>query len=128
MSTNTRATKQKIAVANALEGLNNFKSAQEIHELLSKSNHKVGLATVYRTLQSMAQSGLVDVISGVDGESLYRACSKEHHHHLLCSVCGQTKEFSSPEIEKLAEVVAKKYGFTETDHVIEISGICKDCK
>lgn len=128
MATSTRATKQKLAVAEALIGLNKFKSAQEIHELLNKNSSKVGLATVYRTLQSMAQLGQVDVIVGADGESRYRACSQEHHHHLLCRRCGQTKEFAAPEIEKLAELVAKKYNFSDTDHVIEISGICRDCK
>ena len=54
--------------------------------------------------------------------------SQDHHHHLLCRRCGQTREFVAPEIEKLAEVIAKKYNFTDTDHIIEISGICKDCK
>lgn len=128
MATNTRATKQKLAIAKVLEGQNKFKSAQEIHELLAKAKSKVGLATVYRSLQSMVQAGIVDVIVSPDGESRYRACSQDHHHHLLCRRCGQTREFVAPEIEKLAEVIAKKYNFTDTDHIIEISGICKDCK
>jgi len=128
MATNTRATKQKLAITEVLEGQNKFKSAQEIHELLTKAKSKVGLATVYRSLQSMVQAGIVDVIVSSDGESRYRACSQDHHHHLLCRRCGQTREFVAPEIEKLAEVIAKKYNFTDTDHIIEISGICKDCK
>lgn len=128
MNSSTRSTKQKLAVEQALAKLTKFKSAQEIHAFLSKSKSQVGLATVYRTLQSMAKAGAVDTIIGPDGENLYRACSQDHHHHLLCQRCGLTREFSAPEIEKLAEVIAKKYGFTNTDHVIEISGICKDCK
>lgn len=127
MGLSTRSTKQKIAVESTLQKLEKFKSAQEIHEILNKSNEKVGLATVYRTLQSLAESGFVDVVITVDGENLYRACSPNHHHHLLCRKCGQTNEFSAPEIEKIAEKIAKKYDFTKTDHVIEISGICKDC-
>lgn len=127
MGLSTRSTKQKIAVESVLQKMEKFKSAQEIHELLSKSNEKVGLATVYRTLQSLSESGFVDVVLGVDGENLYRACSPEHHHHLLCRKCGQTNEFSAPEIEKIAEKISKKYNFSQTDHVIEISGICKEC-
>jgi Fur family transcriptional regulator, ferric uptake regulator len=127
MGLSTRSTKQKIAVESVLQKLGKFKSAQEIHELLSKSNEKVGLATVYRTLQSLSESGFVDVVLGADGENLYRACSPEHHHHLLCRKCGQTNEFSAPEIEKIAERISKKYNFSQTDHVIEISGICKEC-
>ena len=127
MGLSTRSTKQKIAVESVLQKLKKFKSAQEIYEVLNKSEGRVGLATVYRTLQSLADSGFVDVVVSAEGESLYRACSQTHHHHLLCRKCGQTNEFSAPEIEKIAEQIAKKYNFSKTDHVIEISGICKEC-
>jgi Fur family ferric uptake transcriptional regulator len=124
----TRSTKQKQLIQEVLERLNKFKSAQEIHSLIGDSGEKVGLATVYRSLQSLADAGAVDVVTSPDGEALYRACSSEHHHHLLCKKCGKTTEFSSPEIEKFAEQIAKRYKYTNANHIIEISGICEDCE
>jgi len=124
----TRSTKQKQLIEAVLEQLNKFKSAQEIHSIISDSGEKVGLATVYRSLQSLADAGAVDVVTSPDGEALYRACSSEHHHHLLCIKCGKTTEFSSPEIEKLAEQIAKHFKYTKANHIIEISGICEDCE
>jgi Fur family transcriptional regulator, ferric uptake regulator len=123
----TRSTKQKTIVQAILAKLEKFQSAQDIHSLITKSGEKVGLATVYRTLQNMAEAGSVDVVAGPEGEALYKACSTEHHHHLLCIKCGKTTEFNSPEIEKLAEQIAKKYKYSKTNHTIEISGHCKDC-
>ena len=78
-----RSTRQQSAILGVLYGIDEFKSAQEIHALLTKKKLKVGLATVYRTLQKMAEKEDIDAIKSIDGETLYRHCGQNdgHHHH-----------------------------------------------
>lgn len=129
MSTNRRETRQRTAVSAALDQVDEFVSAQQLHTMLRGAGDGVGLATVYRTLQQLAEDGEVDVLkSSTDNESMYRRCSRGHHHHLLCRSCRLTVEVESPSIEKWAQKVAAANGFAEVDHVVEITGICAECQ
>lgn len=103
-----------------------FKSSQEIHDDLRQRGESVGLATVYRTLQALADSGDVDVIVR-DGETAYRQCSPSHHHHLVCRVCQSTVELEAPDVERWAARVAAEHGFTEVSHTVEVYGVCPTC-
>lgn len=128
--TNTRPTRQtwqRAAVRELLEGGEEFRTAQQIHDLLRATEAKVGLATVYRALQAMADSGEVDMLRTPDGEAAYRACSSGHHHHLVCRGCGYSIEISAREVEDWAAQVARANGFTETGHELEIFGLCQEC-
>lgn len=122
-----RPTRQRQAVAHALAAGDDFRSAQELHTQLAQSGVSVGLATVYRTLQAMAASGEVDVLRAEDGESVYRACSTGHHHHLVCRVCGRTVEIDAPTVEQWAAAVSAEHGFTDIRHTVEITGTCSRC-
>ncbi|HLT85715.1 MAG TPA: transcriptional repressor [Phototrophicaceae bacterium] len=78
-------TRQRAAVSALLERTEDFRSAQQLHESLRESGDTIGLATVYRTLQGLVETGEVDVLRADDGETLYRRCeSDKHHHHLVC--------------------------------------------
>ena len=80
-----RATRQRAAVSALLDRLADFRSAQEIHEELRRAGEGIGLTTVYRTLQALADAGEVDVLRTDSGESVYRRCATDdHHHHLVC--------------------------------------------
>src|SRR6202046_943601 len=85
-----RSTRQRAAIASLLDTLDEFRSAQEMHDELRRRGDNIGLTTVYRTLQSMASAGLVDTLRTDTGESVYRRCSEHHHHHLVCRRCGST--------------------------------------
>jgi Fur family ferric uptake transcriptional regulator len=123
-----RPTRQRAALAEALAGAEEFRSAQEIHSALSSSGTAVGLATVYRNLQAMAADGEVDVIRTPDGEAVYRACvSEAHHHHLVCRSCGLTVEVTGDAAERWAEAVAAEHGFSQVRHTMEIDGLCARC-
>jgi Fur family ferric uptake transcriptional regulator len=122
-----RPTRQRAALAAALADSTEFLSAQEIHGRLAASGARVGLATVYRNLQAMAADGELDVLRTDDGEAVYRACSEEHHHHLLCRVCGRTVEVTAPSVERWAATVSAEHGFTDVSHTVEVVGTCADC-
>ena len=125
-----RSTRQQSAILGVLYGIDEFKSAQEIHALLTKKKLKVGLATVYRTLQKMAEKEDIDAIKSIDGETLYRHCGQNdgHHHHLICSKCGLTITVEGPAIENWTKKVATENGFSEVSHKVDIFGLCKSCK
>lgn len=122
-----RSTRQRAAVAAVLDDVDDFRSAQEIHDLLKERGTSVGLATVYRTLQALADAGQVDMLRTTSGEAIYRRCSAEHHHHLVCRICGRTVEVAGPAVETWADRVAAEHGFTDVSHAFEIFGCCADC-
>lgn len=123
-----RSTRQRTAIAKLLETLQEFRSAQELHDELRRRGENIGLTTVYRTLQSMAAAGMVDTLRTDTGESVYRSCSEHHHHHLVCRACGATIEVGGHEVEEWAAQVAAEHGFTDVSHTIEIFGTCSECR
>ncbi|GAA4885405.1 Fur family transcriptional regulator [Serinicoccus chungangensis] len=127
MTTTRRPTRQQSAVIDALGSTQDFTSAQDLHAQLRESGAKVGLATVYRTLSTLADSGDVDVLRTGEGEAVYRKCSTGHHHHLLCRVCGRTVEVEGPTVERWTDAVAAEHGFTDVAHTLEIVGTCSSC-
>jgi Fur family ferric uptake transcriptional regulator len=124
-----RMTRQRTAVVEALDEIADFRSAQQLHETLRARGESVGLATVYRALQALADASEVDVLRAEDGESLYRRCARrEHHHHLVCRMCGRTVEIDGPTVEAWASKVAAAQGFDDIEHTIELWGTCADCR
>ncbi|BBZ32895.1 Fur family transcriptional regulator [Mycolicibacterium confluentis] len=123
----TRSTRQRAAITELLETVDEFKSAQELHDELRRRGDNIGLTTVYRTLQTMAAAGLVDTLRTDTGESVYRRCSEHHHHHLVCRDCGATVEVAGAEVEAWAAEVAVAHGFSDVSHTIEIFGTCSAC-
>ena len=124
----TRPTRQRRAVAACLDTFDDFRSAQEIHDLLRRGGEHVGLSTVYRTLQALADADEVDVLRSEDGETRYRRCSGSHHHHLVCRTCGRTLEVEGPPVERWATAVAREHDFTQVSHTLEIFGVCGSCR
>lgn len=123
-----RATRQRAAVSALLDRLDDFRSAQEIHEELRRHGDGIGLTTVYRALAALADGGEVDVLRSGSGEAVYRRCeSAGHHHHLVCRRCGAAVEIEGPAVETWAQRVADEHGFTELSHTVEIFGLCRSC-
>lgn len=121
-------TRQRDAVAAALGECAEFTSAQEIHARMRAAGASVGLTTVYRALAALAEAGQVDVLRTDDGETAYRRCATEsHHHHLVCRGCGRTVEVAGPDVEQWAERVAREHGFGDVTHTLEVFGTCGAC-
>ncbi len=121
-------TRQRQSVYEELERLDDFRSAQQIFDDLQRQGHRVGLATVYRNLQSLSESDEVDVLRAADGECLYRLCAAHgHHHHLVCRNCGHTEEISMADVESWVTEIARSHGYTAVEHSIELFGLCADC-
>jgi Fur family transcriptional regulator, ferric uptake regulator len=113
-----------------LEELLASKSHLSASQLLAKMkghNTDLGQTTVYRALRVLTEAGLARELV-INGEAHYESnFQRDHHDHLICSTCGAIIEFHDEEIERLQEVVAKKFGFTIESHRHEIFGQCKNC-
>lgn len=128
MSQPKRNTWQREAVRAALAEARGFVSAQQLHQRLREQGSTIGLATVYRALSSLSETGEADSLQSPEGENLFRSCAMEgHHHHLICRSCGATQELAASAVEEWSQQVAAKYGFTEIEHVVDLFGLCERC-
>ncbi len=124
-----RVTRQRVAISELLDDVDEFRSAQQIHQLLGQRGHDIGLATVYRTLNAMAEQGDVEVLLQPSGEHTYLRCAprSEHHHHLVCRTCGRTVDVAAPELEQLVEALAASHEFSDVEHSLDFLGTCAAC-
>jgi Fur family ferric uptake transcriptional regulator len=103
---------------------------ESLHHLIQEKypDLKTGIATVYRTLTLLEESGMVTSLSfGAQGKK-YELGIKKHHDHLICTVCGSITEFVDEEIEKRQQKITQELGFKMSDHSMQIYGICKKCQ
>ncbi len=123
-----RSTRQKRALAAILDASDGFRSAQDLHAELQAQGQNIALTTVYNQVRALVEAGELDALRGDDGETRYRRCtSDEHHHHLVCRVCGTAIEVEGPEVERWAARTGNKHGFVGITHTVEILGTCPDC-
>ncbi len=122
-----RLSRSNPRVLSTLERAGGFASAQEIYALMQRDGQQIGLTTVYRSLQSLLNDKIVDVLRREDGEAIYRLCGESHHHHLVCKSCGKTVEIEGGAIEKWAKNIASENGFRDVGHTAELFGTCSNC-
>lgn len=122
-----RNTRQKDVIHEALSHASEFVSAQQLHQRLEDGGEHISLATVYRRLNAMADTGQVDTVR-LNGQQLFRLCNADrHHHHLVCVSCGKTVEIDPPS-EQWLQSVAQQHDFTIESHTLEVFGLCADCR
>lgn len=122
-----RPTRQRLAIIEVLGRSEKPVTAQALHAQLNRKGHGPGLATVYRTLQALAQAGLARTFPAGEGEHAYKLCHPGHHHHLICENCGTVVEIPSCEVEEWAGQIAEKRGFVVRSHQADIYGLCSNC-
>lgn len=122
-----KASKIKI-VYEALAKQGGFASAQQLYRDLVADGERIGLATIYRNLQSLIELGNVTTARNEQSEVLYSACQDpSHHHHLRCRSCGASVKIDSESAEEWARKVAEEFGYTEVSHTFDVVGICPKC-
>jgi Fur family transcriptional regulator, ferric uptake regulator len=122
-----KKTSQRGLIWDSLIESKGHPSVEEIRENLLKQGHRIGLATIYRNLKMLLQSGLIRQ-SKLEGLTRYEPVIKQPNHlHLICNSCRITIEFPSRRIENLIRQVTGEYGFEERYSRYAIFGICKAC-
>ena len=132
-----RWTAPRQAIVDLLSRTKRHLSAKDIYTELTKIYPGLGLTTVYRTLDLLSRSGMIQTIAIGDGQNRYELKSgnkSDHHHHLICTNCGKIidyREFLKEELEfinKAEKKLENKFSFKIMDHNIEFIGLCKNCQ
>ena len=100
----------------------------EIYDRVRKKDPTIGIATVYRTMKLLEESGLAEVHSFNNKTTYELLYQVRHHDHLICKTCNKTVEFEHPLIEKYQLEICQQHGFTLKSHRMDLYGICKDCR
>jgi len=123
-----KQSRQRDLIAEAFFGTPGHVSADELVGRVRALDSGVSVATVYRTLKLLGESGLASPLDFGDGQTRWEsAVGRAHHDHLICTRCGVVVEFASERIEQLQSRVARRHGFTVESHRLELYGACADC-
>jgi len=103
-------------------------SPQELYQCLLKKRRKIGLTSIYRSLDLFESLGILFKI--INGSSVkYKLCeSEDHHHHIICKACGDVVELNFCDISNWSKKVTESTGYQVTDHQLNFYGLCKSCK
>ncbi len=126
---NLPVTAQRLAIAEVLLGADRHLSAEEVAAELTARGRQVGTATVYRTIDTLLESGLI--VERDFGEGFRRfepARDIPNHEHLVCSHCGKVEEFRDERLERMTTIVAESRGFARQSHRLVIHGVCANCQ
>ncbi len=121
---------RKIIVETFLEHGERHLSAEEIYSLVKAKHPEIGMATVYRTLDLLAELGILQKMNFGDGRSRYEFSNQDEHHHqhLICLSCGDVLEFADDLLESLEKAIGEATKFKITDHQLKFYGYCKKCQ
>lgn len=124
-----RAGGARRAVVDHLAAQDCCLSAQEIRDGIAAEGGRVGIASVYRALDLLAELRLVHRVDVGDGVARYEPARAdgEHHHHLVCDRCGQVQSFSDDALERALERVAASLGVPSATHEVVLHGPCRAC-
>lgn len=123
-----KVTHQRLVILEKLLQGRDHVTAQEVFESVSEVSPDIGFATVYRFLRSLTEHGFVSEVRMKGLPARYEWNDKKHHDHLTCVECGAISEFENAEIENLQIKIAEELGFILTDHILELYGVCPDCR
>jgi len=122
-------SRQRERIAEVFFGMGGHVSVDELLVHARREDRRVSLATVYRTMKLLAESGLATAREFGDGQTRYEvAAGRARHDHLICTYCGQIVEFANGQIEALQAAVARRHGFEVERHRLELYGRCARCR
>jgi len=122
-----RVTTQRLAVAAALSSAHHQVTAQELWERMRPRHRDLGRATVFRTLEALAEAGLARRLERDGHVYAYVACRPAHHHHLACRVCGTVEEVGEELVAEISRRARRELGFEIEDARMDFYGVCHQC-
>ncbi len=124
-----KSTRQRSLIIDTFFETPGHLSVEELWSKVRALDARVSVATVYRTMKLLSESGLAHARNFGDGQTRYEAAvGRDHHDHLICTRCGKILEFENDRIEAMQDSVARKHGFKVTSHKMELYGLCKACQ
>jgi Fe2+ or Zn2+ uptake regulation protein len=122
-----RLTDPRRAIVELLANSEKALSPVDVFDQARSSYPKMGLVTVYRTLEVLHELGLVERVHQSDGCHMYIRAAQGHEHIMLCTHCGKTVYFSGDDLGPLMQKLGRESGFLIQEHWLQLQGLCKDC-
>jgi Fe2+ or Zn2+ uptake regulation protein len=123
-----RLTEPRRALARAIEAREGHFTAEDLVLESLRARLGVGRATVFRSLDILAELGLVERLDLPSGEHAFVACEPAHHHHVVCSRCGRSSDVGDSGMGRVLEEIARNSGYRIDAHRLEVFGLCGDCQ
>ncbi|MBU1247571.1 MAG: transcriptional repressor [Proteobacteria bacterium] len=124
-----KMTPQRRIILETFMTVKDHVSSEELYAMAKKTDPAIGQATVYRTMKLLENSKLAEAVDFGDGFARYEPhFGQDHHDHLICENCGKNVEVLDPDIERLQEEAAARYGFSLSRHKMYLFGLCEDCR
>ncbi len=123
---NMRLTTQRQIILEELGKVTSHPTANEVYDMVRKRLPRIGLGTVYRNLELMAESGIILKLE-VGGTQKRFDATVENHYHIRCSSCGKVDDIEIPVQDQINAMAAEATDYEILGHHIEFSGVCKDC-
>jgi Fur family ferric uptake transcriptional regulator len=103
-------------------------TAVEIEEALKAGGRPTARASIYRTLELLAEHGLVERVGVGDGQARFERTGEHHHHHLVCERCGRLVAFDDPGLERAIDGLSDRLGVRVSSHDVLLRGACERCQ
>jgi Fur family ferric uptake transcriptional regulator len=123
-----KLTQSRLAVLQVLAEAGAHLKVAELHRRAQRVSAGISLASVYRTLELLAQLGLVTRVHTDHRQRHYAPMSHGHAHHLICNGCGRVVEFTDCRMDALARRLARRARFRIESHCLEFFGRCQECR
>jgi Fur family transcriptional regulator, ferric uptake regulator len=102
-------------------------TAVEIEDALKSGGRPTARASIYRTLELLAEHGLVERVEVGDGQARFERTGEHHHHHLVCERCGRLVAFDDPGLERAIDGLSDRLGVQVSSHDVLLRGACQRC-
>ncbi len=122
-----RLTEPRRSLAGLIADRDGHFTAAELVSAARARRLGVGRATVFRTLEVLAELGVVERLDLPNGDHAYVGCEPTHHHHVVCSRCGRTSEIDDAGLRSMTGDVERSTGFRVDTHRLELFGVCPTC-
>jgi Fe2+ or Zn2+ uptake regulation protein len=123
-----RLTRPRRDVAELIAMQEGHFTAADLLSAATSLRRGIGRATVFRTIEVLGELGLIERIELPDGEHAYVVCATSHHHHVVCTRCGDATEVSDFGLDSVLASVARRTGYSINAHRMELFGLCPACQ